>query len=135
MATITLEVPDRLARRLQTEKKHLPQLLEAALHGRPDSSEYAFSSPPVFAEMVEFLSSRPLPAEILAFKISAPTQERLSYLLEKNREDVLSEAENAELDWYEYAHEIVTRLKAEVSKRDDTLLCERFTQSLFAISP
>ena len=63
--------------------------------------------------MVEFLSSRPTPEQILAFKISPHAQARLAELLEKNREEGLTEAESAELDWYEYVHNIMTRLKAQ----------------------
>ncbi len=64
--------------------------------------------------MIELLSNRPTPAEVVAFKISPSAQERMATLLEKNREEGLSDAENMELDWYEYVHEIMTRLKAEV---------------------
>jgi len=64
--------------------------------------------------MVEFLSSRPSSSEILAFKISPSAQERMATLLDKSREEGLSDAEKGELDWCEYVHEIMTRLKAEV---------------------
>lgn len=37
----------------------------------------------------------------------------MSNLLEKNREMGLNETESAELDWYEYVHDIMTRLKAQ----------------------
>lgn len=73
------------------------------------------TTPPAlaFTEMVEFLSSRPKPEQILAFKISPHAQARLAELLEKNREEGLTQAESAELDWYEYVHDIMTRLKAQ----------------------
>ena len=38
----------------------------------------------------------------------------LSDLLEQNREIGLNEVESAELDWYEYVHDIMARLKAQV---------------------
>ncbi len=63
--------------------------------------------------MIAFLSSQPTPEQIWAFKISAQAQARLSALLEKNRESGLNEVENAELDWYEYVHDIMARLKAQ----------------------
>lgn len=71
------------------------------------------SSVPVFAEIVEFLSSYPTADQILAFKISPQSQTRLAELLEKNREEGLTGGEKAELDWYEHIHDIMTRLKAQ----------------------
>ena len=56
---------------------------------------------PVLDEMIEFLGGRPTAERIAAFRIPAGAQARLAELLDKNREDGLSEAENAELDWYE----------------------------------
>jgi hypothetical protein len=56
---------------------------------------------PVLDEMIEFLAGRPTAERIAAFRISAGAQARLAELLDKNRDDGLSEAENAELDWYE----------------------------------
>ena len=66
----------------------------------------------VFDEMIAFLSGRPTVEQIAAFKISAGAQARLAELLEKNREEGLSDAENAELDGYEYVHDIMLPLKA-----------------------
>ncbi len=117
MATMTLEVPDRLAVQLRLERDRLPQLLEFALRSRNDAQRLSMPSSLAFGEMVEFLSSRPSSDEVLAFKISPSAQDRMASLLEKNREEGLSNAENGELDWYEYVHEIMTRLKTEVRLR------------------
>jgi hypothetical protein len=118
MATITLEVSDELAQRLRVEQDRLPQVLVWALKRLPPRPiiPAPVIAPPALAfnEMIEFLSSHPTPEQILAFKISSQAQARLSALLEKNREMGLSEVENAELDWYEYVHDIMTRLKAQV---------------------
>jgi hypothetical protein len=67
---------------------------------------------PALAEMIEFLSQHPTAEQMAAFKISEGAQARLAELLEKNREEGLSDAENAELDWYEDVHDILTRRKA-----------------------
>ncbi len=117
MATMTLEVPDRLAVQLRLERDRLPQLLEFALRSRNDAQWLSMPSSLAFGEMVEFLSNRPSSDEVLAFKISPSAQDRMASLLEKNREEGLSNAENGELDWYEYVHEIMTRLKTEVRLR------------------
>ena len=117
MATIILEVPDELARRLSAERDRLPQILEWALKRlptRPTASPTTTTPPAlVFTEIVEFLSNHPTPEQILASKISPHAQSRLAELLEKNREEGLTEAESAELDWYEYVHDIMPRLKAQ----------------------
>jgi hypothetical protein len=117
VTTITLEVPDELARRLDVERDRLPHVLSWALRKLPprrDARPAAAGSPPqAFTEMIAFLSSQPTPEQIWAFKISAQAQARLSALLEKNRESSLNEVENAELDWYEYVHDIMARLKAQ----------------------
>jgi hypothetical protein len=119
MPTITLEVPDRLAQQLYVERDRLPQVLELALKRLPPrpvtGAPVAVSSSMLaFTEMIEFLSSHPTLEQILAFQISPQAQVRLSYLLETNRETGLNETESAELDWYEYVHDIMTRLKAQV---------------------
>lgn len=117
MATITLEVPEDLAQRLKIERDRVPQLLEQALRQLPPRLDLPapVPVPPVlaFTEMIEFLASHPTSEQILAFKISLQAQARLSWLLDKNRETGLSEIERAELDWYEYVHDIMTRLKAQ----------------------
>jgi hypothetical protein len=111
MTAITLNVPDDLARRLNAERERLPQILEWAINSWHAPRPIAVATP--FVEMIEFLSSRPTPDQILAFKISATAQTRLADLLDKNREEGLNDAEHTELDWYEYVHEIMTRLKAQ----------------------
>lgn len=113
MATMTLEVPDQLADQLYLEQERLPELLEEALRQRQEPPPLSIPSSLAFGEMIEFLASRPSFHAIQSFKISQYAQERLAALLEKNREVGLSDAESAELDWYEYVHEIMTRLKAE----------------------
>jgi len=110
---MTLEVPDQLADQLYLEQERLPELLAAALRQRQEPEPLSLPSSLAFGEMIEFLASRPSSQAIQSFKISQYAQERLAVLLEKNRETGLSDAENAELDWYEYVHEIMTRLKAE----------------------
>ena len=117
MTTITLEVPDDLAQRLTAERERLPEMLRWALAQWPPrmAQRPASSLSPTLAfdEMIEFLATHPTLEQILAFRISPRAQARLAELLEKNREDRLTESEGAELDWYEYVHDIMTRLKAQ----------------------
>jgi hypothetical protein len=67
---------------------------------------------PVFAETLDFLASRPTLEHIVAFKASAVMQQRLEELLDKNREEGLTEAEEAELDAYEQVNDLMILLKA-----------------------
>ncbi len=117
MTTITLEVPESMVQRLNAERDRLPEALEWALKALPPrrSSPAPVAATPVmvFIEMIDFLATHPSTEQILAYKISPEAQARLEELLGKNREEDMTEAESAELDWYEYVHEIMTRLKAQ----------------------
>jgi hypothetical protein len=116
MTTITLDVPEHVARRLDAERERLPEILEQALQMLPPERGKVTSQLPsniAFIEMLEFLSQRPSPEEVRRFKISPKAQERLTALLEKNSEEGLTTAENSELDWYERVHDIMTWLKAQ----------------------
>ena len=90
MTTITLEVPNRLAQRLNFERDRLPQVLELALQQLPprpvNTVPVAVAPALAFTEMIEFLSGHPTAEQILGFCISPPAQANLSDLLEKNRE-------------------------------------------------
>ncbi len=65
-----------------------------------------------FEEMIHFLATGPTTEQIIAHKVSDHTQDRLRELLDKNREEGLTEAENAELDAYEYVDYLRSLLKA-----------------------
>ncbi|MBL7064006.1 MAG: hypothetical protein ISS49_07320 [Anaerolineae bacterium] len=114
---LTLQVPNRVARRLEPIRDRLPALLSQIAEARPP-----FSFPPVmtrpvniplaYAEVIEFLVSGPPPREITAFKVSEKAQARLRKLLDKNRESLLTSAEQAELDLYEQIEHVMILLKA-----------------------
>jgi hypothetical protein len=116
MTTITLDVPDELAARLVTRREQIPQLLSMALDLFPRdrllAGPVSAEMPPAFKEMIDFLVSGPTPAQIVAFKISPTPQARLEELLDKNREDGLTDEEVAELDVYEQINYVLLILKA-----------------------
>lgn len=119
MTTITLEVPDELVAQLKIDAVMGAALLREALAAkiakRKEVSKPTIGTGithPVYQQMLDFLATRPLPEQIIAYKISTATQERLEDLLDKNREEELTEAENAELDVYELVHHSLIRLKA-----------------------
>lgn len=116
MTTITLEVPDELAVRLAPVRERLPQLLSLALELLPGefpiSAAAVSASHPAFDEMIDFLAGGPTPEQIIEFKASPAAQARLEELLDKNREEGLTEAESAELDVYEQINFVLLLLKA-----------------------
>jgi len=74
MTTITVEVPDDLAARLDPLRDHLPALLSEVLNsGTGERVLRRLGSVPshqVYDEMIEFLASGPTPEEIIAHKAS-----------------------------------------------------------------
>ena len=116
MTTITLEVPDELAARLLPLRERLPELLSMTLElfpaGLPLAMLGSQAMHPAFEEMIDFLASGPTPEQIVGFRVSPVTQARLEELLDKNREDGLTDDEAAELDVYEQINFVLLLLKA-----------------------
>jgi len=117
MTTITLEISDELAARLAPLQDRLPELLSMTVDLFPTETQVSGVTDsetvyPVFREMMDFLISSPTPEKIIAFKISSSAQERLEDLLDKNREDGLTNDEVAELDIYERVNQLLILLKA-----------------------
>ena len=115
MVTITLEVPDGLAAKIDQFRDRLPELLSevlmlAAPYNRTKavpSMRYQFVE-----EMIDFLATGPTTEQIIAHKVSDHSQDRLRELLDKNREEGLTEAENAELDAFEFVDDLMSLIKA-----------------------
>ena len=71
----------------------------------------------IYDELLDFLAGSPSQEEILAFKPSDEIQTRLSHLLDKNRNDRLSDEENTELDELLRLGHLVNMLKIRVRKK------------------
>jgi len=116
MTTITLEVPDELATQLNSMGNHLPALLyETLKSGAGEKTAGLLKSGalhPAYREMFDFLRSGPTPAEIIAHRPAAELQDRVARLLERNREEGLTNEEEAELDGYEQVDDLMSLLKA-----------------------
>lgn len=116
MTTITLEVPDDFATQLQCDPALLPVLLREVVNAKiaqvasPATREA--SAPPVYQEIIDFLSTSPTPEALIAFKISEAAQERLEELLDKHREATLTPDERVELETYRQLNHLVIRLQA-----------------------
>lgn len=115
MATITLEVPEKLARRLENVGDGLPSLLSYALDmaGIP-GTEIEPKKSYLWDEVLDFLGSRPEAQEILAYRISDEAQERLELLLDLNREGSLTPEEREELDEFLRIDHFFSMWKAHV---------------------
>ena len=123
MAELTIHVPDDLAQRLKPLQDSLPELLAqlvASISPRPEKEPGRdLPLPPrskqasAYTEVLDLLLSRPSPQAIADFKVSAAAQDRLRILLDKNREEGLTDAETAELDLYEQLEQLMTLLKAK----------------------
>jgi hypothetical protein len=115
MATITLEVPDELAQRLEGVGGRLPALLTYALDlaGFPGT---LVSGQPSMAwnEVLEFLGKSPEPSEILDFKLSDMAQDRVEELLELNSMGTLTPQEADELDTFVQIDHLFIMLKAHL---------------------
>lgn len=79
MPTITLEVPDELAARINPKRDELPDLINKAL--RRSEEKKAIAEMPlksnllVLSETLGFLTSVPTPEKIIAHKVSPAAQE------------------------------------------------------------
>jgi hypothetical protein len=123
MTTITLEVPDKLAERLEPYRDRLPDLLAQVLNlsstEKPNGStelEPININSPVYTEVPDFLTSQPTSEQIASFKISPTLQERVEELLDKNREVGLDETEETELNTYLKLNHLMILLKARAHK-------------------
>lgn len=71
----------------------------------------------LFDEVLDFLASTPAPEQIIAFEPSEGLQERVRYLLDVNRNGVLSAEENAELDEFARINHFMSMLKIRARKK------------------
>ena len=119
MATITLQIPDELAQRLEPLQNRLPELLWQLLELtknpttiEPEIPTDTADIPTVYQEVIDFLINSPTPQEIVDFKVSQQAQTRLRTLLDKNREATIDSMEIAELDVYQQLEHLMILLKA-----------------------
>jgi hypothetical protein len=68
------------------------------------------------SDVLDFLMTAPSPQQMIDFHASEAAQERLRYLLEANRQGVLTPDERAELDEASQMNHLVMLLKARAHK-------------------
>ncbi len=106
MTTITLEVPDHLVHTLNEIGAQLPLVLEMGI------SRFAPLSTKAYVEAITFLTQDPQPSDLATFRFSDEVEKRISELLEKNRNDNLSIAEEVELERLSTLEEQLQLVKA-----------------------
>ena len=111
MIEMTMQVPDKLAQRLQPMSSWLPTVLELSLIGFKTSAVQTAS------EIIEFLSGGPLPSEVTVYTVTERARERTRRLLALNEAGMLSEEEQCELDEMEQIEHIMVLLKAQIRQQ------------------
>jgi HKD family nuclease len=120
MAQLTIEISDDLAQRLAPFQNQLPELFARLIATTlPDEHAPQTGLPvanfaellPMYAEVLDFLVTRPTFEQIMAFKVSERSQIRLRELLDKNRSMSLTSSEIAELNMNEQLDTLMTLLK------------------------
>jgi 3-methyladenine DNA glycosylase/8-oxoguanine DNA glycosylase len=71
----------------------------------------------VLEEVFKFLCSTPTPEQIIAFKPSDRSEDRLSELLSLNRQGTLAENDRVELDQYLWVNHLMNMLKIRVREK------------------
>lgn len=123
MVELKVQVSEDVAMQLEPYSQQLPNLLQQIAQSLPNvardvtqvgdqEKRVDVTKTSIYTEILDFLIAQPSPQEIIDFKVSAATQERLGYLLEKNREETLSSDEMAELDAFEQIDQLMALLKA-----------------------
>jgi hypothetical protein len=115
MTRMTLEFPDELAERVRPLGAWLPTVLELSLVG------FTTLAVVTAGEVIEFLSRNPSPAEVLDYRASERSQDRLRRLLALNEAGLLGEIEQRELSEIEQIEHVVVMLKVHATERVQTV--------------
>ena len=65
----------------------------------------------LLSKLVDLLMTHPTPQQIIAFNATDEENERISYLLERNRNSLLTYEERRELDSFVEAEHLITKAK------------------------
>lgn len=111
MVEMTMRVPDNLAPKLRRMSKWLPAVLELSMAG--------FKTPvsQTVAELIGFLSKGPSPKQVVDYKASERSQQRLRRLLALNKSGLLAAEEQSELDEIEMLEHLVVLIKAQAGEQ------------------
>jgi len=105
MATLTIEIPDDLMEQISPFQDQLPELIRRGLQPLALPAQ-------VYRYVLNFLASQPTSEQISNFRPTDEMQERLRYLISKEKDGSLSIDESQELDEYERIEHLIIMLKA-----------------------
>ena len=108
---MTIEVPEKLAKQLESERDRLPEIIARGLR-RTWSGNSGLRR-----EVIAFLARRPAEEEIIEFRPSGRAMARARELLHRNQKGALTPEEEAELDELCEVDRFVSLIKAEVLAR------------------
>ena len=107
---VNVEIPEELAVRLHPIRDRLPEIIELGVRELNALNQSGYSGA---AEVLEFLAKLPEPEEIVKLRPSQTLQTQISELLEKNRNEGLTDEEEEQWQRYEYLEHLVRLAKAE----------------------
>jgi hypothetical protein len=110
MAMLEIEIPEDLMEQLSPIKEELPQLLRRCL--QPQALPVQ-----VYRYILDFITSHPTPEQIAAFRPTLEMQERLRFLISKEKDGNLSRDEQQELSEYEKIEHLIIMLKTGASRQ------------------
>jgi hypothetical protein len=108
---MTIEIPDELARKLEPKRGRLAEIIQRGL-GELSLLEPAAGNCALAEEVLAFLSRGPRPQEIVEFRPSKKSVQRIRELLDKNREGALTAGEEAEMDHIQSLNHLFAMVKA-----------------------
>lgn len=108
--SITLTIPDELATRLRPFEEQLPKILELGLREFNATAQSGFEGA---AEVLEILAGLPAPEEVLALHPSEALEKQIRQLLEKNRTEGLTPAEEQAWEQYQYLEHLIRVAKGK----------------------
>jgi len=97
------------------ERQHLAEIIRRGLW-HPSSGGLS-----IVEEVFDFLAHRPSPEEIIAFRPSEKSVERLRELLDKNREGSLTVEEETELDTLQSLNHLYALIKLQARQQLQTV--------------
>ncbi|MBW3543169.1 MAG: hypothetical protein KY476_23175 [Planctomycetes bacterium] len=110
MQQLTLNVSDELAAELATcDAAEMSRLLELAMRERNARHHIRL---PGLAEIFERLAELPSPEEVLALRPADSLQRRIEQLLEKRRNQAMTDQDEAEWQAFEFVEHLVRLAKA-----------------------
>ena len=109
MVEITLQVPSALEQQLQRFQDRLLEIIERGLHEIMAEQAGSFQDE---SAIIELLTSRPTPEQILSIRPSPELQARVSELLARSKAGELSRQEELELERYLTLEHLVRLAKA-----------------------